>query len=113
MQHQGFEVQSDREPTDGLASLGERIRRARSRGQANRPAKRETGSGPSLVAIMWRMFADLLAGILVGLGLGLGLDTLLGTTPWFLIGMGLLGMAGGIRLAMRTAKEANGDGDRG
>ncbi len=59
------------------------------------------------------MFADLLAGILVGFAMGWGLDSLFGTAPWFLICIGLLGMAGGIRLAVQTSKEADGDGDRG
>ena len=113
MQYQGINVQSEREPADGLASLGERIRKARSRGRDYRPGKRGRSEGLSLAALAWRMIADLLAGIIVGFGLGWGADSLFGTTPLFLICIGLLGVAGGIRLAMRTAKEADGESDRG
>ena len=112
MQHQGIRVNTDREPDNSLASLGERIQKARSRERDSRPRPSASGMG-SLAALTWRMFADLLAGVLVGFGLGWGVDFLLGTTPWFLIGIGLLGIAAGIRLAMRTFKEANGEGGRG
>ena len=105
-------MQTERGRTESLASLGERIRKARARGDT-RPSGREKGGDLSLANIAWRMFADLLAGILVGFSLGWGLDTLFGTTPWFLICIGLLGVAGGIRLAMRTAREVDGDDDRG
>jgi len=56
-------------------------------------------------AVAWRMLTDLFAGILVGFGVGWGLDQLFTTTPIFLIVVGLLGTAGGIRLAMRTVDE--------
>ena len=106
-------MEREREAGSGLDSLGERIRRAQ--GAASEPRRPRSGGGPELTAaaLAWRMFADLLAGILVGFVLGWGLDELLGTSPWFLTVVGLLGAAGGIRLAMRTANEANRNGDRG
>ena len=106
-------MNSGRGSADRLAALGERIRAARGEDARRRPTARGPRSDLSLAAIAWRMITDLLAGILVGFGLGWAVDSLLGTTPWFLIGLGLLGVAGGIRLSMRTAREVDGDGDRG
>ncbi len=96
-----------------LDSLGDRIRRARNAERKKDLAPVRDRASLSAAALAWRMFADLLAGILVGFGLGWGVDTLFGTAPLFLVIIGLLGMAGGIRLAMRTAKEVEKMEDNG
>lgn len=95
-------------PTTNLTEadeLGARIARARERQQRSVGAPHQQRAALTLTATAWRMLADLLAGILVGFGLGWGLDQWLDTAPWFLIVMGLLGVAGGIRLAMRSVRE--------
>lgn len=53
----------------------------------------------------WRMVLELVTGLLVGFGIGYGLDRLFGTLPIFLILFTLLGLAAGINVMMRTAKE--------
>jgi ATP synthase protein I len=53
----------------------------------------------------WRMVTELVAGLLIGLGVGWGLDAAFGTRPLFLILFVLLGLAAGIRVMLRTAKE--------
>ena len=51
----------------------------------------------------YRMMIELLAGVLIGLFIGRGLDSFLGTSPWFLVVMVLLGLAAGVRVMMQTA----------
>ncbi len=53
----------------------------------------------------WRMVIELVTGLLVGFGIGYGLDSLLGTLPIFLVLFTLLGLAAGINVMIRTAKE--------
>ncbi len=53
----------------------------------------------------WRMVTELVVGVLLGFGVGFGLDSLLGTTPWLMIPLTLLGFAAGVRTMMRTASE--------
>ena len=55
----------------------------------------------------WRMTLELVVGTCIGVAIGLGLDSLFGTMPLFLIAMGLLGFAAGIRTVMATAEEMN------
>lgn len=90
-----------------LDSLGKRIQRAREAEQGATRTGRHHAAAHSAAAVAWRMFADLLAGLLVGFGLGWAVDSVFGTAPLFLILIGLLGVAGGIRLAMRVAAEAS------
>ena len=87
-------------------SLGDRIRRAQAIEDKLEQSGQSTRPKGHAAALAWRMFTDLLAGIIVGFGLGWTLDQLLGTVPIFLIVLGLLGVAGGMRLAMQTAKVA-------
>ena len=53
----------------------------------------------------WRMVIELVTGLLIGFGMGYGLDSLLGTLTIFLVLFTLLGLAAGINVMMRTAKE--------
>jgi len=59
----------------------------------------------SQLQLAWRMVIELVAGIILGLGIGYGLDWLFGTLPIFLIIFVLFGLAAGINVMMRTAKE--------
>ena len=56
-------------------------------------------------SLAWRMVTELVVGVLVGGAMGWGLDALFGTLPIFLIVMGLMGFAAGVRTMMRSADE--------
>ena len=85
-----------------LDSLDERIRAAR---EARKPKRSRAQEEASAASMAWRMVTELVAGILVGGAMGYGLDVLFGTMPVFLIVMGLLGLAAGVRLVLRTGAE--------
>ena len=98
-----------REPDEGsrLDRLGERIAAAR----ATRDHEgRRSGEKYTVGSIAWRMVTELVVGVLVGGAMGWGLDSLFGTLPIFLIVMGLLGFAAGVRTMMRSAEELRQDG---
>jgi len=59
----------------------------------------------SQAQVAWRMVTEMVAGLGIGFGIGYGLDSLLGTTPWLMLVFTLLGVAAGINVMMRTAKE--------
>jgi ATP synthase protein I len=53
----------------------------------------------------WRMVIELVAGLVIGFGIGWGLDFVFNTRPIFLVLFIILGMAGGVNVMLRTAKE--------
>ncbi|SMX39209.1 ATP synthase protein I [Maliponia aquimaris] len=55
--------------------------------------------------IAWRMVTEMVAGLGIGFGIGYGLDILLGTAPFLMVVFALLGIAAGIKVMLRTAKE--------
>src|SRR4051794_19835460 len=55
-----------------------------------------------------RLSTELVAGVLVGAALGWGLDRLLGTSPWGLIVLLMLGFVAGVLNVMRSAGLASG-----
>ena len=59
----------------------------------------------SQAQIAWRMVTEMVAGLGIGFGIGYGLDTLLGTAPFLMVVFALLGIAAGINVMLRTAKE--------
>ena len=59
----------------------------------------------SQAQIAWRMVTEMVAGLGIGFGIGYGLDWLFGTTPWLMVLFTLLGVAAGINVMLRTAKE--------
>ena len=59
----------------------------------------------SQLQMAWRMVIELVAGLLIGFGLGYGLDIALGTTPWLMVVFVFLGLAAGINVMIRSAKE--------
>ena len=71
--------------------------------------KTETGSGPrtaadaSAFARGMRLSAELVGGVVVGFILGWLFDRFLGTSPWGLIVLVLLGFAAGVLNVMRSA----------
>ncbi|MDE2648405.1 MAG: AtpZ/AtpI family protein [Paracoccaceae bacterium] len=53
----------------------------------------------------WRMVIELVAGLAIGFGIGWGLDYLFNSKPLFMILFILLGMAAGINVMLKTARE--------
>ena len=85
-----------------MKALEERLKSARERAE---PEASGNGDHYAMGNVAWRMVVELVAGIVIGFGIGMGLDSLLGTTPIFLITFILFGLAAGINVMMRTAKE--------
>ncbi|MEM9436162.1 MAG: AtpZ/AtpI family protein [Pseudomonadota bacterium] len=85
-----------------LNALRERLDAAKARSEPEEPSGSEYHS---MADIAWRMVLELVAGIAFGFGIGLGLDTLFGTMPIFLVLFILFGLAGGVSMMMRTARE--------
>lgn len=54
----------------------------------------------------WRMVIELVTGLLIGFGIGFGLDKVFDTLPIFLVLFTMLGFAAGIKVMLRTSKEA-------
>jgi ATP synthase protein I len=87
-----------------LQRLGEGLGEAR-----NRAAPPSDGPGvdrattASGYARGFRLSSELVAGVLVGAGLGWLVDRLLGSSPWGLIVLLLLGFAAGVLSVMRSA----------
>lgn len=90
---------------DELKSLEDRIDALKQK-QAPEPRGDEHYSQAQ---IAWRMVTELVAGLLIGLGIGAGLDWLFGTKPWFLVLFILVGLAAGVNVMLRTAKEVEKD----
>ena len=104
---------SDDKQPPSLAELGEKLREARRRhehdqgsGSPALPAERGASAG-------YRVSVELFAGMLFGGGLGWFLDRELGTRPWLMVGLFLLGSAAGLlngyRAMMRAAREPTDD----
>ena len=53
----------------------------------------------------WRMVIELVSGLGIGFGIGYGLDVLFGTLPLLMVLFTFLGLAAGVRVMLRTAKE--------
>ena len=94
-------------PDDPSARLEELERRIRAAREASRPQsrRRPETKGLSAADLAWRMTIELVAGMLIGAAMGWGLDGVFGTRPLFLVIFVLLGVAAGMRTAMRSAEE--------
>lgn len=86
---------------DRLRDLEARIARAKAAHEPPPPRQ----DSHALAQHGWRMVTELVAGLLLGLGIGWGLDAVFDTMPLFLILFVLLGLAAGVRVMLRTAKE--------
>lgn len=69
--------------------------------------KRHQDEHYSQAQMAWRLVIELVTGLLVGFAMGYGLDTLFGTKPWLMIVFTLLGLAAGVNVMLRSAKEMN------
>ena len=84
-----------------LQRLGERL----GQHQSDRPSENgpRQGADASALARGFRLSAEFVAGILVGAALGWLTDRWLGTSPWGMIVLLLLGFAAGVLNMMRAA----------
>jgi len=86
----------------------ERLRRLEAKIAAAKAKPEErphTETHYSQANLAWRMVTELVAGLGIGFAIGLGLDALLGTTPFLMIVFLGLGLAAGVNVMMRTARE--------
>lgn len=67
--------------------------------------KRHQDEHYSQAQMAWRLVIELVTGLLIGFGLGFGLDRLFGTAPWLMIVFTLLGLAAGVNVMLRSARE--------
>jgi ATP synthase protein I len=86
--------------------LEARLRQAQaSRGDhGSKPGPAPQTSMTSQIGTTYRVFVELLAGVLVGGGLGWLLDQQFGTRPWLMLALLLLGVAAGFWNVIRTAR---------
>ncbi len=89
----------DRDPPSAASDLQARIDEAR-RKAAPPPPK---PSSPK--AIGMRAGVELFAGVAAGLIVGIMLDRWLGTAPWLMVMLMVLGIAAGLRNTIRAAQE--------
>nr|WP_246594549.1 AtpZ/AtpI family protein [Mameliella sediminis] len=97
-----FSFVSDPDPKRKLDDLDARLT-AYKASQKREKAHQEEHYSQANIA--WRMVTEMVAGLGIGFGIGYGLDILLGTTPLLMVVFALLGIAAGINVMLRTAKE--------
>jgi ATP synthase protein I len=85
-----------------LERLGHRLDQV-GPGRSPEPGPARTSADPSAIARGFRLSTELVAGVLVGAGLGWLIDRFLGTSPWGLIVLLLLGFTAGVFNVMRAA----------
>lgn len=90
---------------DGDGDLAARIKHARDK--LKPPPKSDVAKKYNSLTLAWRMTLELVVGTAIGGALGYGLDQLTGLQPVFMIVIGLLGFAAGVKTVMATAKEAS------
>lgn len=93
---------SDPDPKRKLKDLDARLSAYRA---AQKPEKAHQEEHYSQANVAWRMVTEMVAGLGLGFGIGYGLDLLLGTAPLMMVVFTLLGLAAGINVMLRTAKE--------
>ncbi len=96
------------EPPDDEAALSARLQHLGERlAKSSRPSESDSGprqtSDPSAFARGFRLSTELVGGVVVGGMLGWLLDQWLGTTPWGLVVLVMLGFAAGVLNVMRAA----------
>lgn len=94
---------ADDKPPPSLDELDARLRKARE-GEIARAGGSERGDDvpKGATAVAFRIGAELVAAMIVGIGGGLLLDRWLGTAPWGLIVLFLLGAAAGVMNVYRA-----------
>ena len=87
---------------DELRALGSRLDKVRQRDGA-----RKVQPPPTSLGMAFRFATELFAALIVGAAMGWGLDRLFGTSPTFILILGVFGMAAGVRNVIVAAKEIN------
>ncbi len=90
----------NRASPDRLRELDRRLKQARGPEQKGDQGTQTRGAA---LGLGLKIAVDLVCAIAVGVGMGYFLDWWLGTSPWFLLIMMLLGMGAGILNVMKTA----------
>jgi ATP synthase protein I len=92
----------DKKRLPSLDELGERLRKAqRTRNVPGQPPESQARQ----FGVAYRILVEMLAGVLVGGVLGWLFDQWLGTRPWFLMAMIVLGFAAGMSNAYRVTRQ--------
>jgi ATP synthase protein I len=101
----------EKSPFDQLEA---RLRQAQAsrRDHGSRPGPAPQTSMTSQIGTTYRVFVELLAGVLVGGGLGWLLDQTFGTRPWLLLAFLLLGIVAGFWNVFRVARRMAADADQ-
>lgn len=86
-----------------LDALDERLRRARTEEAIRSGEGRDVGNDDYRLGM--RVLSYLLGGIFGGAVVGYALDWLLGTSPWLLIAMPILGIVSGFRNIIRLSSK--------
>ncbi len=87
---------------DRLRKLGMKLDQAQAESQQQAKAEIATSGGMQGVGFALRVSSEFAAGVLVGAGLGWLVDRWLGTSPWGLIVLLLLGFAAGVLNVLRV-----------
>jgi ATP synthase protein I len=95
---------SDQEHTPSRDSVAARLAEAEARAAAERERQASRRAAGAAQGVGFRIATELLAALIVGGGLGYGLDRWLDTTPWFMVGMLVLGFAAGLMNVFRIMK---------
>jgi ATP synthase protein I len=94
-------------PPDPLARLGERIDKARAERVRTQPAVGDRSALQQGLGFGFRIGIELVVAIGVATGLGWAIDRWLGTRPWGLIVLFLLGVAAGMLNVYRAVAGIN------
>jgi ATP synthase protein I len=90
-----------------LQDLDARLRAMRERGEPGASQPAEPVSGDSGSGAGYRVGVELFAGMLFGAGVGWWLDRWLGTKPWLMVVLFILGAAAGLLNSYRAVMQAN------
>jgi len=97
----GAHVVDEQDRKAELAAIEARIAAAKGL-QAPGP---RTDQHYSQAQLAWRMVIELVAGLGIGFGIGYGLDVVFNTKPLFLVIFIFFGLAAGMNVMLRSAKE--------
>ena len=87
-----------------LANLEARLQKAR---RSDERGRRNPEEGQAAMGVAFRLSAELVSAVVVGGLIGWALDRWLGTGPWLLLGLVLLGVVAGMMNVIRAARQMN------
>lgn len=102
---------SEGEPPTPLKDFETRLREARKRQDEASPNGRPVLRSERGASSGYRVAVELFAGMLFGVGVGWFLDRQLGTKPWLMVVLFILGAAAGLLNAYRALQAAQNDDD--